>query len=132
MIDGQGRAFIRCNSHVLQSELSERLLKNDPDAVYADIWYEHRGARIHSLRSRREDEDVNVSAIAKSYGGGGGHRCSAGYREDTAGELAAAVKVIEFYATIPQDTGREAKAFLERRASKHASENQMSSAERRP
>jgi len=77
--DSEGRPFVRCNSPVLQSELGARLLLEFPDAHYADIWSECRGERRHSLRSRRI-ENVDVSAIAKSHGGGG-HRCAAGYTE---------------------------------------------------
>lgn len=78
-IDGHGRSYVRCNSPVLQSELCERLLRDDPDAAYADVWAEWDGVRRHSLRARQGD-DVDVSAIAKSHGGGG-HRCAAGYKE---------------------------------------------------
>lgn len=77
--DGLRRPYVRCNSPVLQSELGDRLLRDDPDAAYADVWAEWDGVRRHSLRARPGDE-VDVSAIAKSHGGGG-HRCAAGYTE---------------------------------------------------
>lgn len=77
--DMWGNPFVRCNSPVLQSELGERLLRDNPQAFYADVWSEFRGERRHSLRSRQGDK-VDVSGIAK-YHGGGGHRCASGYTE---------------------------------------------------
>jgi len=66
------------NSPVLQSELGDKLLADDPMCEYVDIWWETATGRHHSLRSRKGG--VDVSAIA-AHRGGGGHQSAAGWRE---------------------------------------------------
>lgn len=65
------------NSAILQSEVGEQLLQENPDAPFACIWCYVRGHYIYSLRSTDDREDVGQ--IAASLGGGG-HRNAAGFR----------------------------------------------------
>jgi len=76
-----GEIGLSVNSPVLQSELGERLLAENPLHEFADIWYERGGHRIHSLRSR--PGGIDVSAIAALHGGGG-HHTAAGYTHGAA------------------------------------------------
>lgn len=61
------------NSSVLQSELGNELAQGRP---FAAIWYQDKEGCKYSLRSTKEG--IDVSEVAKSYGGGG-HRSSAGF-----------------------------------------------------
>ena len=61
------------NSPILQSELGHLMVeKGYPIGI---IWYQRNGRRIFSLRS---DGKINVSAIAKRFGGGG-HKAASGF-----------------------------------------------------
>lgn len=62
---------------VLQSEVCHELCQGEPFA--AAYWDEADGTRRWSLRSS-ETDGVDVSEIAKLYGGGG-HVHAAGFRE---------------------------------------------------
>lgn len=59
------------------SDCAHELLTLHPDAPFAATYYESYGGRSYSLRS--SDDRVDVSEVARSYGGGG-HRNSAGFR----------------------------------------------------
>jgi hypothetical protein len=64
------------NSPILQSEVGNVLAKGKP---YAAVWYDDRnGVRRWSLRS--DEDGLDVSKIAKAYGGGG-HKHAAGFEE---------------------------------------------------
>lgn len=66
------------SSPVLQSELGNAICLM-PGVRYADVSYlDSQGRLVHSLRST--SDDVDVSAIAARYGGGG-HARAAGYKE---------------------------------------------------
>ena len=71
------------NSNLLQSEIGEALLEEYPETPFAVIYYETDDddtgeVRVHwSLRARQEEE-VDVSEIAKVWGGGG-HKSAAGF-----------------------------------------------------
>ena len=62
---------ILANAPILQSELGE-YLKHETDVVV--MWWQDRGTYRHSLRS----SVIDVSEIAKKYGGGG-HTLAAGF-----------------------------------------------------
>lgn len=60
------------------SDIANELLKRYPDAPFAAAWFQRGdGQRQFSLRS--EDSRMDVSEIAKTYGGGG-HRNAAGFQ----------------------------------------------------
>lgn len=65
------------NAPVLQSEVAHELAKGQPFA--AVYWDDDEGNRVWSLRS--DEDGVDVSDIAKRYGGGG-HPHAAGFKED--------------------------------------------------
>ncbi len=68
------------NSSTLQSELGEKLLQLHPTCPFAAVYfYTDLKTRVWSLRSRQDDFDV--SALAKSKGGGG-HPGAAGFKEN--------------------------------------------------
>lgn len=63
--------------YAFASEAAERLLKANPDAPFAMSWFRRAdGRNQYSLRS--EDHRVDVSDVAKQFGGGG-HRNAAGF-----------------------------------------------------
>ena len=62
------------------SETCEELLKKHPDAPFAATYFESNAVRRWSLRSRNE-ENTDVSEIAREMGGGG-HRNAAGFTEN--------------------------------------------------
>lgn len=63
------------NSALFASELGHRLAAGRP---FAAVWYERAdGARVYSLRS--EPDGLDVSEIARAFGGGG-HARAAGFR----------------------------------------------------
>jgi c-di-AMP phosphodiesterase-like protein len=66
------------NSPLFQSEIGHRLCELHGDCPFACVWFQDERTRdeIWSLRSRG---DFDVSAVAKSYGGGG-HAAAAGFR----------------------------------------------------
>jgi len=66
------------NSPVLQSEIGHQLLCDYPCSPFAAVWWIlEDGQPTFSLRSRKEGVDVSV--IAKEFGGGG-HKAAAGFR----------------------------------------------------
>jgi len=66
------------NSAVLQSEIGHELLQQYPLAPFAAVWWVLEDGRpTFSLRGR--EGEVDVSAIAKEFGGGG-HKAAAGFR----------------------------------------------------
>jgi oligoribonuclease NrnB/cAMP/cGMP phosphodiesterase (DHH superfamily) len=63
------------------SEVCECLLKLYPSAPFVASYYDKNlTTRIWSLRSRK-DSNVDVSAIAKAFPGGGGHKNAAGFTQ---------------------------------------------------
>jgi oligoribonuclease NrnB/cAMP/cGMP phosphodiesterase (DHH superfamily) len=75
-IDGHIVPVVNC-SWAFASDVAHELLTRHPDAPFAAVYYDRGdGARTYSLRS--EDDRMDVSAIAKRYGGGG-HRNAAGF-----------------------------------------------------
>jgi oligoribonuclease NrnB/cAMP/cGMP phosphodiesterase (DHH superfamily) len=65
------------NSTFYASEIGEKILKMYPEIRFAAVWFDlSLHERVWSLRSRG---DFDVSAVAKSYGGGG-HQGAAGFR----------------------------------------------------
>lgn len=58
------------------SEVGHALLDKHPNAPFSAMWFESRGKRMWSLRSRDDRQDV--SAVAAIFGGGG-HRNAAGF-----------------------------------------------------
>lgn len=75
-IDGHLVPVVNC-SWAFASDVAHELLTADPAAPFAACYYDRAdGARSYSLRS--EDHRIDVSAIAKRYGGGG-HRNAAGF-----------------------------------------------------
>jgi nanoRNase/pAp phosphatase (c-di-AMP/oligoRNAs hydrolase) len=71
-----GYAVLTVNAPVLQSEVCEKLAQG---RAFGACWFETDGKRVWSLRSR-EPSDVDVSKIAKAFGGGG-HARAAGFTE---------------------------------------------------
>ena len=81
--DVGGQVVPVVNTPLLQSEVCERLLQTYERAPFAGAYYEARDSsdtpyRNWSLRSRA-DSEVDVSAVAKQFGGGG-HMHAAGFR----------------------------------------------------
>lgn len=75
-INGYTVPVVNC-SWAFASDVAHELLKADPSAPFAAVYYDRaNGVRTYSLRS--EDSRVDVSAVAKRYGGGG-HRNAAGF-----------------------------------------------------
>lgn len=73
----RGYSVPSVNSPLLQSEIGEELCKRFPDAPFAAVFF-HLGGKevVWSLRSRN---GFDVSAVAKSMGGGG-HPAAAGFK----------------------------------------------------
>lgn len=67
------------------SDVGHALLDKHPNAPFSAMWFESRGKRMWSLRSRDERQDV--SAVAAIFGGGG-HRNAAGFSVRTPGDPA--------------------------------------------
>jgi len=63
--------------YAFASDLAHELLKAHPTAPFAAVVVDAYGGRTYSLRS--EDSREDVSAVAKTFGGGG-HRNAAGFR----------------------------------------------------
>lgn len=75
-INGHVVPVVNC-SWAFASDVAHALLKANPAAPFAACYYDRGdGSRTYSLRS--EDHRLDVSAIAKRYGGGG-HRNAAGF-----------------------------------------------------
>lgn len=70
-----GHKVLEVNATVLMSEIGGRLAKNRPFGM--TYFINKNGEKIYSLRST--NEGVDVSEIAKKYGGGG-HRNAAGFK----------------------------------------------------
>jgi oligoribonuclease NrnB/cAMP/cGMP phosphodiesterase (DHH superfamily) len=65
------------NTPVLQSETANALCRKYPESPFAACYFiKDTGERVYSLRTTRKD--VDVSAVALQYGGGG-HRAAAGF-----------------------------------------------------
>lgn len=65
------------NATTLVSEIGNELAREAP---FAALWFEADGAFVYSLRSSAENpEHVDVSEIARRFGGGG-HRHAAGFK----------------------------------------------------
>ncbi len=75
-IDGKNYNIAKVNSAVLQSELGMLLLSKYPESDFSYVYREDMNKKYVSLRSN--DQKVDVSAIAKYYGGGG-HRNASGF-----------------------------------------------------
>jgi uncharacterized protein len=65
-----------CTSRDLVSEVAGELAKGRP---FGGCWYVYKGKTVWSLRST--EEGLDVSEVAKKYGGGG-HRNAAGFRAE--------------------------------------------------
>lgn len=81
MIDGQPRIVVYSNSPDLKSDIGNRLFTKIPFADFSvvydyDIWNNHTTMSLRSTNER-----LDVSAIAKQFGGGG-HRNASGLRYD--------------------------------------------------
>lgn len=77
-LDGQTYRVPVVNSQLLISEVGHQLCNMYPDAPFAGVYFENRpGEAKWSLRGRDSD-DFDVSAVAKSFGGGG-HKKAAGF-----------------------------------------------------
>jgi nanoRNase/pAp phosphatase (c-di-AMP/oligoRNAs hydrolase) len=59
--------------------MSEIGAKLSPDCEVAVIWYYDHGSREHRVSLRSFHEHVDVSEVAKRFGGGG-HRKAAGFQ----------------------------------------------------
>jgi oligoribonuclease NrnB/cAMP/cGMP phosphodiesterase (DHH superfamily) len=66
------------NATVLKDEVCEELQKRHPDAAFVAVYREKGSVRTWSLRSGPE---FDVSLVAKSYPGGGGHKQAAGFSQ---------------------------------------------------
>lgn len=73
---GDGCAITVNCPPMFASEVGHALLDKHPTAAFSAMWFETKGKRMWSLRSRDDRQDV--SAIAASFGGGG-HRNAAGF-----------------------------------------------------
>lgn len=74
------------------------------DASFAATYYDnHKGQRVFSLRSEKE-HGIDVSAIAKQYGGGG-HRNAAGFSINCASVYATGIDGIEVVPTTENAAG---------------------------
>jgi oligoribonuclease NrnB/cAMP/cGMP phosphodiesterase (DHH superfamily) len=79
-----GYTFATVNATTLPSEIGHAILDAYPDVQVAHMYNQREDLKkvIHSLRSRsKSDGGVDVSQIAKSFGGGG-HYSAAGYETD--------------------------------------------------
>lgn len=65
------------NTGFMASEVCDQLLANNPEDPIAVCYFDSPGGRVYSLRSR-VTADVDVSEIARLYGGGG-HKHAAGF-----------------------------------------------------
>lgn len=86
-IDDHEPIMVNCPP-AFASEVGNLLLDRHPDAPFAATFYDTKDARLFSLRSKDDREDV--SRIAARHAGGG-HRNAAGFRdlrpEDCRGEI---------------------------------------------
>ena len=75
MIDGNEVPLCNCPP-MFASEVGHWLLEENPFAPFAATYSDQGKSRGYSLRSR--DDRLNVSEIARKFGGGG-HRNAAGF-----------------------------------------------------
>lgn len=69
--------------YTLASDACHVMLERDPYAPFAACWYLRADNKmVFSLRSR-EDSSMDVSVVAKTFGGGGGHVHAAGFATDS-------------------------------------------------
>lgn len=71
--------MVYCNILSIYSDLGNRMIRRYSDSPFAVTWQIKGGKRLYSLRST--DNNMDVSAVAKKFGGGG-HRNAAGFSED--------------------------------------------------
>lgn len=72
-----GHKVLAANAPVLQSEVGERLAQDRPFGI---AWFmKWDGSIVVSLRSRGES-GIDVSELAKTFAGGGGHARAAGFQ----------------------------------------------------
>lgn len=74
-----GHRVLCANTPILQSEVAGALAEGRPFGV---AWYEADGRRYYSLRSR--DGGIDVSEVARKFGGGG-HARASGFSTDALG-----------------------------------------------
>lgn len=80
-VDGVTYRVGQVNSPILQSEIAHEIL-DTMEVDVADVWSTEGTKTTHSLRSRKGE--VDVSEIAKKFGGGG-HPSAAGFRTAASG-----------------------------------------------
>ncbi len=83
---GGHRILVANAPSFMASDVAHELLNRDQDVPFTAVWYEANGKRAFSLRS--EEHRVDVSEIAKQFGGGG-HRNAAGFRVPATGSVTA-------------------------------------------
>ena len=77
LIDLAGHRVPCANATLFQSDLGQALCARYPAAPFSATYFDAAdGRRVWSLRTRRDD--VDVSAVARGFGGGG-HRAAAGF-----------------------------------------------------
>lgn len=93
MVNMQVKTFIRSkfcglttgvgNVHISVSECAVSFLKKNPDYKLVIMWHVNNYDLKYkfSIRSRKDDPDVNCDKIAKLFGGGG-HESAAGFQID--------------------------------------------------
>jgi oligoribonuclease NrnB/cAMP/cGMP phosphodiesterase (DHH superfamily) len=69
-----GHKVLSVNSPVCQSEIGNKIAKGRP---FGAVWYDDEEGRKYSLRST--ENGLDVTEIAKKYGGGG-HRSASGFK----------------------------------------------------
>lgn len=76
-----GHAVPVVNATTLYSEVGEELCKRFPNWPYAAYWFRREDGKTQ-WGARTQRDDVDVSEVAKKYGGGG-HRKAAGWVTDS-------------------------------------------------
>lgn len=77
VIDGHSVPVANCSAE-LRSEVGEELLKRNPQAPFAAIYYFEKGQRMWSVRA--PEGGFNVNDLAKKFKGGG-HKAAAGFKD---------------------------------------------------
>jgi oligoribonuclease NrnB/cAMP/cGMP phosphodiesterase (DHH superfamily) len=75
LIEVGGYEIPTVNSPILQSEIGEKLCRDNPDRPFSAVYSGNNQRAVWSLRSKGE---FDVSKVAREYGGGG-HRNAAGF-----------------------------------------------------
>lgn len=75
-----GHAVPVVNATTLYSEVGEELCKRFPDWPFTAYWFRREDGKTH-WGARTQRDDVDVSEVAKKYGGGG-HKKAAGWVTD--------------------------------------------------